>query len=899
MDVGVLGPLTVVVGGDEPHLARQERAVLARLVLAAGAGVSSDALIDVLWGDDPPAGARSTLQGYVHRLRRAVGADSIVRDGGGYALGAGWRRDIDLVGDEREVARQAEAAGDLAGAAGALERALARFRGEPYAELDDGAVRGERRRLVELQRRIAEHLVEIELRRGRHAEVIGRLELAVDGDLTDERSWAQLVRALSGCGRQADALAAASRARRALAAELGIEPGPLLRDAEQAVLDQRNETVGPTSNLPFAIDSFIGREAELGALAAALARHRLVTLVGPGGAGKTRLAVEAVRAWDGEARLVELAAISDPAHVADALAADSLATLDREVVLVVDNCEHVLDAAAEAVGRVLRTCPRVRVVATSRERLHLRGEHAVEVSPLDPASAARELFLDRAEAASATFDRASAAETDVAAVCTRLDGLPLALEIAAAQLRWLSLPELVERLDRRFGSLDGGVRDIDERQRTLDAVIAWSADRLDPAEQVGLRLLAMFPDSFSLAAAEAMLGDAAGLARLVDTSLVAVSPAGQQPRRYSMLATIREYLAERRDALDETVAARRRIAAWAERFVTDIETAIRTPRQDEAMRRAAVERLNLAAALDAAEALGEWTLALRIATAIPLGRPDEREQMITCLLDKAIDAPPAVRARAGAALANLAVDRDDAHATIDAAVACRRAAEEAGDTLQAAWALYFLALGHWSAGHLDDVAALLRQGLTEFESVGIPTGAAYLRWMSALVTDDLDDAARHADAAIDSFRELDLRFGLAHALEARALVGLRAGRTDVDDVLTEAVTVLAAAGEAGCTAHCLEAVAAVAVERARTTEAAELLGLADALRRATGHGHRAWEVHGHERAVAALTAAGVTIARHEGAVTVDDAARRALEILDNRDTGGTTCPPSPAPITPP
>ncbi|MFT3852953.1 MAG: BTAD domain-containing putative transcriptional regulator [Ilumatobacteraceae bacterium] len=770
-------------------------------------------------------------------------------------------------------------------------RALALFRGEPYAELGDLTVASaERRQLDELRRHVAEHLVEIELTRGRYAEIVGRLELVVGADPTDERAWSQLIRALQGDGRQADALAAATRARRALATELGIEPGALLRAAEQDVLEQRGERSAPAGNLPLAVDSFVGRSGELAAIGVALARHRLVTLVGPGGAGKTRLAIEAARSVDQHAWLVELAAVTEPGRVADALATalgaerglDRLAAAvaGRDMVVVVDNCEHVLDAAADAVGSVLRTCPTVHVVATSRERLHLRGEHVVEVRPLDPASAARELFLDRGEAASSTFDRATAAAGDVATVCQRLDGLPLALEIAAAQLRWLSLPELVERLDRRFGAMSSGTRDVDVRQRTLDSVIAWSTNRLDDADQAGLRRLAMFPDSFSLAAAEAMLGDGGRLIRLVDASLVAVSPVGQQPRRYSMLATIREHLADRRDALDETFDARRRLAAWAEDFVGDVEAAIRTPRQDEAMHRAIAERLNLAAALDAAEALGEWTLALRIAAAVPLAGPDERERLITRLFERATDAPPAVRARAAATLANLAVDRDDAAATIAAATAYREAATDDGDAVQRAWALYFLALGHWANGDQRDVTALLHQGLAEFDALALADGAAYLRWIAALTTDDLVAAAGHADAATRAFRDLGMPFGLAHALEASALVDLRAGQLEhVGTWLAEAVTILGAADEAGCTAHCLEAVAAHAVELGRVAEAAELLGIAEALRRATGHGHRVWEVQGHRRAVAALDAAGVAIPEHDGPATVGGAVRCARAAL--------------------
>ncbi|MEO5900104.1 MAG: BTAD domain-containing putative transcriptional regulator [Ilumatobacteraceae bacterium] len=962
MQVGILGPLLVTIDGSEVHLARTERVVLARLVLGGGNVVSDDALVDALWGGVARDRARATLQGYVHRLRRGIGSDLVVRRYDGYALAlSSISIDVIELATLVDDARRAQHRDDLERASASLQRAARLFRGAAYSELDglDAAV-PEQRRLDEVRGRIVEDLLELELVRGRYDEVIQGTERLVGGDPTNERAWWMLMRALSARGRQADALDAYGRARRALASELGIEPGSMLRDAERAILEQREEPVAglparPPSaaeadpppmhgNLPLEVDTFVGRAGEIRRIEGAFAgESRLVTLLGTGGAGKTRLAVHVAAGlastYSGGAWLAELAPLHTSADVAltvaGALGIDAQSgrgpsdavvqwLRDRHLILVLDNCEHVLDPVVRFVHAVLRACPFVRVLATSREQLRAQGETVVEVAPLqlpddhrsaENADAVR-LFMDRAHAAAP----GSIAEGETALVvtaCRRLDGLPLALEIAAAQLRWLSLGELIERLDSGFALLAAGRRGADERQRTLDGVVSWSYTTLTDAEQAMLRRLALFPDSFTLRAAE-VIGSGSPvppgaesevLARLVDTSLVIAVAPDQSTRRYRMLGTLRRFASERRIEVDEVADDEQRLLAWGTAFVAGVEDAIRTPRQDAAMARAALERVNLRAVFDLAIERGDDTTALRIATAVPLGANVERDRHLADLLGRTPGAPAALRARAWATRANLAIDRNDTSAVACAAQSLA-AAVEAGDPVQQAWARYYLVLGHWSAVDDSAVAELLPRCLDDFAALGLADGAAYMHWIGSLVTADPTEAARLALASETAFRDLGMDFGLAHALEARALVALRAEEPDrARQPLMDALEIVVRADNSGCVAHCLEAVAAYAVDGGWADDAARLIIVADRLRRVTGHGIRVWEAIGHTRVMAALPDLMTLCTDHDsGEITLADAAAVALELL-SRPPGSTPdiittttedpCPPSPVPTTSP
>ncbi|MEU6877781.1 BTAD domain-containing putative transcriptional regulator [Streptomyces sp. NPDC046712] len=557
------------------------RALLAALALRGGRTVTVAELVDDVYGDEPPHDAPAALQALVGRLRRAIGREAVESTPGpGYRLLAG-PDDIDLFVFERHV-RDAGArldAGDPETAAGLLRTALALFRGLALADLPEHArVRPEAQRLATVRQR-----VEADLRRGAVDGLVPELSELTAAHPYDEGFRAQLVRALRAEGRQADALAAYEDARRALADGLGADPGPELAALHRELLRPTAPQPRETGNIRPRLTSFVGREPELAALHADLGHSRLVTLTGPGGSGKTRLAEEAalrsaLQAEGPAAWLVELAPLDDPAAVPGAvlsalrLRETTLITREgqplkddptahlvehlaaRCLLLVLDNCEHVIDAAAALAETLLTHCPRLRVLATSREPLGVPGEAVRPVEPLPPDPAHR-LFAERARAVRPDFDPVEDIEA-VDEICRRLDGLPLAIELAAARLRLLTPSQIAERLDDRFLLLTSGSRTVLPRQQTLRAVVDWSWDLLEADERTLLRQVSVFAGGWDLAAAEALAPHAAGpLGALVDKSLVVAAPTDEGEMRYRLLETIHEYAVERAAETPDLLAA--------------------------------------------------------------------------------------------------------------------------------------------------------------------------------------------------------------------------------------------------------------------------------------------------------------------------------------------------------
>ncbi|MEU3465832.1 BTAD domain-containing putative transcriptional regulator [Streptomyces sp. NPDC006733] len=654
------------------------RALLAALALHADRPVSADVLIGEVWGSDAdlPHDASGALQALVSRLRRALGKDVVTSGPGGYRLLTG-PDDVDLHVFERCAADGAAAldAGDPESAARILREALALWRGPAYADLPDrrsAAARPEALRLTVLHRRI-----DADLACGRAAETLPQLrELVADHPL-DEPFHVQLIRALRAAHRSADALVAYERARRTLADRLGADPGPELR-ALHAQLLSTEEPPGPRAapapapaapqgNLRPRLTSFVGRESELREIRADVARSRLVTLTGPGGSGKTRLSEEAGGALAGPGYpdgvwIAELAPLDHPEAVPQAVlsalgrrdttifgvaregikgsgggagtdAGDATARLlehcaHRRLLLVLDNCEHVIGAAAELAAELLGACPGVTVLATSREPLGVPGETVRPVEPLPPTTAHR-LFAERAAAVRPGFD----VERDTAAVdeiCRRLDGLPLAIELAAARLRMLSPRQIADRLDNRFRLLTSGSRTLLPRQQTLRAVVDWSWDLLSEDEHAALRSLSVFAGGWTLAAAEEVVGgdDVIELiGQLVDKSLVVATQPGEASGadgpgaapaedgvRYRFLETIHEYAAERaRERPQELAAAARRHTRWVRSLVRTADPQLRTARQLVWLRRVEAELDNIRAALQRAITAGDEADALPLA----------------------------------------------------------------------------------------------------------------------------------------------------------------------------------------------------------------------------------------------------------------------------------------------
>jgi predicted ATPase/DNA-binding SARP family transcriptional activator len=636
----LLGPL-LVLGDDGGPVAlggQGERALLTVLLLNANRAVSAARLIDVLWGEGPPPTAVNALQAQVSRLRKKLAGPAGAKERlqgspAGYRLEVG-PGELDLGRFQELTARADRPAAELSAA---LAEALALWRGPALAGVSSDALAGEAARLEEMRMVALERRVEADLALGRHHVLVPELDALVHDHPLREGLRGQLMVALYRTGRQADALAAYREGRAVLAEELGIDPGPALQALEVAVLQQAPEVAAPPAtpasaqpvtlagevepagpgrpsagrhNLPQPLSSFIGREAETMALGRLVEAHRLAVVVGPGGVGKTRLALQVaagqLERFEDGVWLVELASLRNPDLVANAVAdalgvrqqpgRPVLATLldalrHRRSLLVLDNCEHVVGSCAHAVEVLLGAGPGLSVLATSREPLGAEGEQVFRLGPLstpvtgdealDPTLLAKSdavaLFVERAAAQRPGFVLDGSNAAAVAGICARLDGIPLALELAAARLRSMSVHDIQARLADRFVVLTGARRTAPPRHQTLEALIGWSYDLLSPAEQAVFARLSVFAGGWRLEQAEQVCAGeavttaevASLLSALVDKSLVEVEPTGPAAR-YRLLETVRQYAHQR---LAEAEEAERTTRAHARAYLALAETA--------------------------------------------------------------------------------------------------------------------------------------------------------------------------------------------------------------------------------------------------------------------------------------------------------------------------------------
>jgi predicted ATPase/DNA-binding SARP family transcriptional activator len=668
MQVRVLGSLEVRRGDDLVDIgSSNERKILAALLVDANAVVSTSRLIELVWGDDPPASDRNALQTYVARLRRrlrtAATPAPIVTRPPGYAIEL-HPHQLDSL-EFRELLDQARATlhVDPRRALEILDDALALWRGPAFAEfVDDDVARAEAASLEEARQTAVENRVDALLALGRSADAVSVLEGVVATHPLRERPHAQLMRALASCGRQVDALRLYQRFRERLTDECGLEPSASLRELEGHILAQAAhvapaEPLAPSppteGNLAPAITTFVGREDEVAGLVGLLARARVVTLVGVGGVGKSRLALRLAEtvapSFPDGTWVVELARLSLPEAVPHAVAAalgvalpaggdlsDALvdALRPRRMLLIVDNCEHVLPAASRLVEALARRCPKITVVATSRERLGVGGENVWPVLPLPvppltvsegevEESPAVALFLDRVRAARADF-RLDDANTDaVVEICRGLDGLPLALELAAARLGVLTAHDLAQRLRDRFALLTAGPRGEGERHRTLRALVDWSYGLLDDAERAAFEHLSVFAGGWTLEAAGAVCPEgevppsqvAALVASLADKSMV-VPPTPSGVARYGMLETLRLYGAERLGARGERDSTSDAHARYFVALAEEAEIGLRGPQERGWVRRLRAELDNLRAAHSWCRNQEDPDLALRLSAAL-------------------------------------------------------------------------------------------------------------------------------------------------------------------------------------------------------------------------------------------------------------------------------------------
>src|SRR6266536_2852375 len=893
MEICLLGPLEVHSQGRAVDVAgRRLRLLLAILALQPGQVVAAERLIDLLWEEaSQPADPANALQALVSRLRRVLEAassgDRLSSRPSGYFLAVAPDQ-VDALRFERlfRDGHEALAAGRYRQAAATLREALDLWRGPPLADFAaEPFAAANATRLEELRLGALEDRIEAELGLGEHARLVGELEVLAAEHPLRERLQALLMRALYGAGRQADALAAYQRVRRALAEGAGLDPGVELRRVEKAILAQdpslstppvaaglvapepASQTRPRRGNLRGPLTSFVGREEELARIRELLGRHRLVTLTGPGGVGKTRLAVEAARRLilDGHSDapdavwLVELAGLADgrvialvvlgtlglgerprldsdgPPHLAvgAAGAADRLvAALGRHrTLLVLDNCEHLAGHVAALAERLVAACPGVRVLATSREPLRVPGEvrwpvPALPVPPPGPLRpeelarfAAARLFLERAAAAVPGF--AVGEEADAAAVaevCRRLDGLPLAIELAAARVGALPPRELAARLDDRFRLLTAGARTALPRQQTLRAVVDWSWELLEAPEQAALRRLSVFVDGCTLDAAETVCAGpdlpavevAEAIAMLVDKSLVTMEPTQPPPApwwpgiealglpplpppepaggtvRYSLLETVRAYAAERLAEAGEADPVARAHAEWCVRLAETAEPRLNGSEQLAWFARLSAELDNLRAAWHWLLDRGEAALSLRLLGSLGfwLLMTGDRDEVVGALRQAlALPGPVPDRARGLALYVLCLADADratDHDAVLGMAKEAQAAMERGARTpTEAAFARTTAAtLGFFFIGGAGEAEQALDEALEEVELTGGWPAAILrqLRGFARAMRGNLAGAAEDGEVCLGRFRELGDRWGMVQALEMLGTVDIVLGR---------------------------------------------------------------------------------------------------------------------------
>jgi len=882
-------------GRPLPLGGRGQRALLALLLLHANRVVTRSRVIEALW-KAPPKTADKIVRIYVSRLQKLVGPGVIDSGVDGYVLRAS-PDSLDAARFER-LLEESQRAGPAAAAA-LLRDALALWRGPALGELAyEDFARAETERLEEARLAALEQRLAADLEVGRAARVIGDLEALVAAEPLRERPCALLMLALYRSGRQVEALEAYKRTRTVFIEALAIEPGPELKRLERAILEQDPslELAGGQAAQPLAAPStpLLGRERELERAVALLRRPdvRLLTLTGTGGVGKTRLALEVGRSLAGDfadgVHVVSLGPVADPLFVLPTIAqtlgvlpmagsatsALRLHLRERSLLLVLDNFEHVIAAAPELTD-LLATAPGLKLLVTSTTALHLYSERELAVPPLelpeksadhDPAALlavpAVALFVLRAQAVKDEFALDVRSAPIVAEICRKLEGLPLAIELAAARTKLLPVQAMLERLEHRLELLGGGARDLPPRQRTLRATIDWSYGLLGPEEQRFFARIGVFAGGGSIEAIAAVCGGGEGLidtlASLVDKSLL--RSALDEPR-FSMLETLREYALERLDRSDDAEELRRRHAEYFASLAERAEPELVGPRQAEWYERLEADHDNFGAALAYGLAADGTTTALRLAAALTRfwhvrGHAGEGRRWLVAALGQAGEQPPALRAKALVRETILVLRQErstHARPLLEEAMELYAALPDAEGI-----ALTTLTLVHVLSAEGDVHGALAagERAADLYRELGDRRGFAVALnnlGNTRLLLGDYARAAADCTEAAELSREIgDWQAAAANLLNAAwALLELGHDSEAVAKLL-QSIAIAREVGFKEQLSYAFEAFAALASRRGEHERAGRLLGAADALREALGLVIDSPELATHDRVASAI-----------------------------------------------
>jgi predicted ATPase/DNA-binding SARP family transcriptional activator len=851
IDFRILGPLEAWRDGAPVSLGgAKQRALLARLLMQAGEVVPDDRLIEDLWNGAAPRTAGHTLQVYVSGLRKVLGSETIRRESGGYAVAA---EDAQLDSARFTALVEAARGQQPTAASASLREALELWRGpvladvryESFAQVTIGHL--EEQRILALEERLA-----ADLDCGSGPDLVPELRTLVVEHPLRERLHGQLMLALYRAGRQSEALEVYQSLRRALLEELGVDPSPELQELHRRLLNQ-DTTLAPAAgvpaatNLPAPTTRLVGRSRELAEILELLAADdvRLVTLTGAGGSGKTRLALEAaaqaVDLFPEGVWLVALAAVVDPGLVLPTIASTIGARTElagrlrgRQMLLVLDNVEQIVDVAP-SLADLLRAAPGPTLLVTSRVPLRVGGEREYPVAPL-PVDDAVRLFEERAAAVHPHFQTDPA----VSEICLRLDNLPLALELAAARVKVLSPPALLERLDRRLPLLTGGARDLPQRQQTLAATIGWSWDLLSEDERQLLASLSVFAGGFTLDAAEGVCGaDVDTLGSLVDKNLVSAAVLG----RFAMLETIREFAQAQLGAPGRDAVAGRHAGFFAAQAV-ELRASIRVDLKG-ALAAIQLDHDNYRAALGHLDKHGTALEAVRLFNAIApfwllRGQLSEGFHWSNRVIDGSADVPPEQLCELLGHASDFARPFGEVAVATSYAERALETAREVGDDRLVENALHQLASCLVMAGENDRAVALYE----EEREVAVGAGRSAVQAITnlsdvALARRDFDLALELADEAIGLVAEATVEEDHWRADEAcvvaifnRASALLQIGRLDeAREALREALDRAAEIGYAHVLGWSLIATAAYALRRGSASDAARLIGASEARRR--------------------------------------------------------------------